>query len=286
MPEEALSGVMALNFEIRREKHAIGEFIARMQFAKDVGAPTFAKIVSVLKEVAADLDLPAPLNVQSFVFAIGNPAGPPPSPMGGSGFQRFSSNGEVACSLVCDPNSIAFTLREYDRWMATLPVIAETFSRIGREYLAEVPAIRLFSVQYINEFRAVSPETSNTAELFRAQSKWIAPFSYESGEPWHCHVGQFIPSDGDHRYLVNVNCDISPNTLPGEDQARYYARVLILAARHYDIPGNGPLIVDVESLRSVIEENFNDTHSLEKRMLGEIISDEYLAIMGEGANEH
>ena len=286
MPETAHGGMMALNFEIRREKHAIGEFVAKMQFASDVGGQTFAKIASLLKEVAAELDLPAPLNVQSFIFAIGNPPGPPPSSMGGSGFQRFSTNGEVACSLVCDSNSITFTLREYDSWSAVLPVITDTFSRIGTAYLAEVPAIRMFSVQYVNEFRATNPKTSSAAEIFRKSSKWISPFSYESDQPWHCHVGQFIPTGGDYRHLMNVNCDISPNIMPGEDVALNYARVLILAACHYDLPDVGPLIVDVESLRLAIETNFNDSHSLEKMLLGEIISDEYLAIMGEGANEY
>lgn len=284
--EMAKSGIMALNYDIRREQHAIGEFSARMQFANGVGAQTFAKVTLLLKVAADKLDLPAPLNLQTFSIAVGNPLTPPPAAMSGSGYQRFSSNGEIACSLVCDFSSITLTLREYDRWHNVLPQIVETFSTIGAAYLAEVPAISVFSVQYVNEFRAKNSEFTNTAELFQKDSKWISPFSFASEQPWHCHVGQFIPTDGPYRFLLNLNCDISPNIMPGERIARNYARILIMAGCYYDLPQIGPLIVSEENLQSSIEKNFNDAHSLEKRILGEIISNEYLALMGDGAHEH
>lgn len=279
---------MALNYDIRRETHAIGEFSATLKFAGPVGTQAFANVLARLKEAAERLELPAPMNFQVLNFAIGDPniPMPPPLAMSGGGFQRFLPNGEVACSLRCDPDSIIFSLREYDRWHNVLPKIVETFSAIGEAYLAEIPAIRSFGVQYLNEFRSKSPEFRDATELFKSESKWIASFAKGSDEAWHCHVGQFVKAGDNHRYLVNVNCDIAPNVAPGEQVAHNYARVLILAVRNYDLPDFGPLVVDVENLAKAIESNFDDAHSQEKCILGEVISDDYLAIMGEGANEH
>lgn len=62
--------------------------------------------------------------------------------------------------------------------------------------------------------------------------------------------------------------------------------MLILTANQYDLADAGPLIVDVDNVAGEIERNFNAAHSLEKQLLNEIVSDEYIAIMGDGANEH
>lgn len=142
---------MALNYQLRREKHAIGEFIATLKFSAAVSAPTFAKIVPLLNEAAKELDLPAPMNVQVFNVAFGTPQMPPPP--SGTGFQRFAANGEIACSLWCDGDSISLTFRDYDRWKYILPKIVKTFSKIVPGYMAQVPAIHSFAVQYLNEFR-------------------------------------------------------------------------------------------------------------------------------------
>ena len=279
---------MTLNYDIRRETHAIGEFSATLKFAGPVGTQAFANVLVRLKEAADRLELPAPMNFQVLNFAIGDPniPMPPPIAMNGGGFQRFLPNGEIACSLRCDPDSIIFSLREYDRWHHVLPKIVETFAAIGEAYLSEIPAVRSFGVQYLNELRSKTAEHRDATELFKSESKWIASFASGSDEAWHCHVGQFLQTGENQRYLVNVNCDIAPNIGPGEQAAHNYVRVLILAVRNYDLPDFGPLMVDVENFASAIESNFNDAHSLEKCILGQVISDDYLAIMGEGASEY
>ncbi len=276
---------MTLNYDIRREAHAIGEFSATLRFFRGVGVKTYSNVVPLLTDAAKALDLPAPMNVQVFNIGIGNaPALPPPAP--GGGFQRFAADGEIAASLWCDQESITFTLREYERWDKVLPSLIKTFSKIAPAYMEEVPAIRMFSLQYINEFKAKPQGFTRTDELFKKNNAWIAPFSFGSEQPWHCHVGQFIPSDGPYRYLINLNCDVMPKAFAPDNLIKNYVKVLILAACHYDLPEKGPLIAKVEDLPSLIEDNLNRAHSMEKKLLGEVISDEYLAIMGEGANEH
>jgi hypothetical protein len=280
---------MELNYNIRRESHAIGEFSATLKFAAPVGPSAFTRVLARLSECAQKLDLPAPMNIQVLNFAVGGPMMPPhaaPFALSGNGFQRFLPNGEIASSLRCDQDSIVITIREYERWHTVLPQIVDTFGVIGEEYLPEVPAIISFSVQYLNEFKAKTPEVVEASEIFKAESRWVAKFGPTSDQPWHCHVGRFIPGDSSYRYLVNVNCDIVHTPAPGDAQAHNYARILILAVRNYDLPDVGPLVISVENFRAELERNYNDIHSLEKRILGEVISDDYLAIMGDGANEH
>lgn len=278
---------MALNYELRREPHhAIGEFSAIIRFANGISASTFAKVVGELNQVAKELDLPAPVNLHSVTIAIGNSNGPKPEPINSTGFQRFASNGEVACALVCDAETITFTLRDYERWDKVLPVLTNQIARLAAIYATQVPAVRSFLVQYLNEFRAKGPHIMLTDELFKGESRWLAPIGRYNEHPWHCHVGEFQNADVNYRHLVNVNFDISPNTFTQGHPPLNYAKLLILAANQYDLPNAGPLIVDVDNIAGEIERNFNTAHSLEKRLLNEIISDEYIALMGEGANEH
>lgn len=275
---------MALNFELRRKAHAIGEFTATLAFSRPVSGLAFAKVIDRLKEVALRLDLPAQMNVSVLNISVGpKPESFPPS---GLGFQRFASNGEIECSLWCDPDNINFTLRNYDRWQTVLPKILDALEHIIPGYMTEVPAVRAFQVQYLNEFASKDLAEGVVSEVFRAGNQWVAPFSYSCVQPWHCHVGQFINSDVQSRFLININCDVMPNPWPINDLTRNYVRVLILASRLYDLPERGPLIISLENLSVVLRENFNAVHSLEKKILGEIISNEYLDQMGEGARDY
>jgi len=275
---------MALNFKLRRDAHAIGEFTATLAFSRSVSVRAFAKVIERLKEAAKTLDLPAQMNVQVFNIPVGPTTEPPPP--GGLGFQRFASNGEIECSLWCDSDNISLTLRNYDRWHMVLPKIVEALVHIAPAYMAEVPAIRAFQVQYLNEFASKNSAEGVTAEIFRPDSRWIAPFSYSSAQPWHCHVGQFLPFDDKSRFLININCDVAPLPWPINPMTRNYVKVLILASRQYDLPSKGPLVTTTEKLSDVLNENFNTAHSLEKKLLSEIIADEYLDQMGEGARDH
>ena len=148
---------MSLNYGLRRQRHAIGEFTASISFFQPVSAATFAAVVATLKEVAAHLDLPAQMPIQVFQFTVGQvPAGalPPAGTPTGVGFQRFSKEGEIAESLMCDADSITYVLREYTVWEVVGPRITEAFEALAARYISEVPAIQSVRVQYLNEFRA------------------------------------------------------------------------------------------------------------------------------------
>lgn len=272
---------MGLNYDIRRPNHAIGEFTATLTFFGSVGAPTFARVQPLLAEVAKQLDLPATMNIQVLNFSFGNNSAPPPPT--GTGYQRFAGNGEVACSLWCDASSITLTVRDYKRWEIELANIINAFSQIAPAYMVEVPAIHSFTVQYLNEFRAKDEVTRIASELFKRNNGWVYPRAFENSEPWHCHVGEFLKAEPPSRLLVNVNCDASLASIPPEQIVKHYVKVLILVAKHYDLPGIGPLIAKIEDLEQILRKNFDSIHDVEKKLLREIISDDYLEIMGDGA---
>mgnify|MGYP000850985644 FL=1 len=280
----ACGNAMALNFQLRRDAHAIGEFTATLAFARPVGAAAFAKVVERLKEASEKYNLPAQMNVQAFFIKVGN--SPEPPPPGGMGFQRFAENGEIACSLWCDSDSMALTIRDYDRWDNARSKVVEAFGHIAPAYMAEVPAVRAFQVQYLNEFASKDSAEQPAAEIFRPSSRWLSPYSYESLQPWHCHVGQFIPSDESSRFLVNINCDVAPQPFPPTEATRNYVKALILVSRQYDLHGVGPLVIEADKLQLILEQNFDAAHALEKTLLGELISDPYLDVMGEGARDN
>ena len=274
---------MQLNYALRRDRHAIGEFTAIVQLFQSISTATFSSsVVPLLREFASELDLPAPMPIQTFQVAIGHPAAEVPmaSPATGVGFQRFSPEGEVAESLLCDCDSMTYQLREYTVWEDVRPKLVDIFSRLMEQYVVEVPAVHSIRVQYLNEFLANSPDVQSSAELFQADSRWIAPFSHESAEPWHCHIGQYIPVDGNLRHLVNVNCDVALRQSTPDAPAVKYVKVLVFAGCYYNIAGGKPLILVSGEIRDKLYENFDMAHDLEKKVLRQVVSAEYLSEMG------
>jgi uncharacterized protein (TIGR04255 family) len=274
---------MALNFEMRREKHAIGEFSAALRFFRPVGFETFAAVKAEAADQAKRIGLPTPLRQQIIQVAVGQPGQISPIPtIEGTGFQSFAKDGELDTALLCEADSIVYTLHNYSRWEHVLPEIVQTFSALGKKYFVEVPALKAFSVQYINEFRSVGPGLSSTAELFRQPNKWIAPFHGKSRELWHCHVGEFQAVDSHSRYLVNVNVDVNLANTQDRDFQSTVVRVLILVSLNYDLPGQSPLAISAEELEQTLRQKFTQAHTLEKEIVRQVFADEYVEAMGAG----
>lgn len=274
---------MSLSYELRREQHAIGEFTASLHFFQPVSAPIFSAVTDVLKGLAGQLNLPALIQMPLFQFTLGPQGagfGSPDGQSGGLGFQRFSPSGEVEESVVCNAASITYVLRDYTVWEKVGPNIVNLFSKLAFEYIKEVPAIESIRVQYLNEFSSKEGSTQSAAELFRDGNGWVAPIVCGSNQSWHSHVGVYIPHDANERRLVNVNCDISPRPSPGERGPRTDAKVLVFAGCFFNVPGGRPLVVSADGLADAIKTKFDEAHALEKSILGDLISDDYLKAIG------
>jgi uncharacterized protein (TIGR04255 family) len=177
-------------------------------------------------------------------------------------------------------------IRDYDCWGTTLPLLLDVFTRIGSVYLSEVPAIKSVTVQYLNEFRARTTEVQEAREIFRQGSNWLAPFYIDAKDFWHSHAGIYEPISDNSRFLLNFNADVVSQAFLGESEARLYAKALILSAIHFDILGQSPWVVEENAFLSGLSDRLNDVHRREKQLLAEVISDSYLAVMGEGADEY
>lgn len=274
---------MTLKFELRRTQHAIGEFTATLQFFNTISPVGFTSVLEALKHEADALNLPAAMPVNVFQIAIGQPFSMPPATAQqstGAKYQRFSSNGEAAESLMCDLASITYSLREYTTWDEVKPRLVGIMSSLASVYIREVPAIQSIRLQYLNEFKASSPDTTSSSEIFQDNSPWISGFHQKQNDAWHSHVGAFIAATDTQRSLVNVNCDVAPAQFPQQDGLYLSANVLILAGCYYNIIGKSPLIVEANDIKMVLNDKFEEAHKLEKDVLRDVISDRYLEAIG------
>lgn len=271
---------MTVNFELRRPKHAIGEFAGSVTLFQPVSPTTFGKVTLELEKLAEEMRLPR--QIQSLPAHVTSEAPFLGAPLQAaiSGYQRYSEDGEVAISLICDPQSITLSRRDYSRWHKVKPEMLTALSRLIEVYIREVPAISSIKVQYLHEFLANSDGVTTAAEIFRGDSRWLAPFHQEQAGSWHCHTGVYLPEEGDRRQLVNINCDVTDVQSHPQEPSRLYVKALIMAGCFYNITGKRPLNVNSMTLPSSLEENFEASHVLEKSVLEQLVSDEYLAQMG------
>jgi uncharacterized protein (TIGR04255 family) len=268
-----------LNYELRRSHHAIGECSVHVKFFQQLPPHAFAEIVTAVSGLGQRLNLPAPVNVQLFQIPIGNVPIMSPTPMGTIGFQRFAPDGEVERSLIVNGDTVSFTFRDYVRWEDHLDEIVAIFDEIAQIFIKSVPAIHSVRLQYINELRSRQPNTELAGEIFRSGTRWVSPIGFDTPENWHCHTGKFFNIDQSKRHLVNVNADITTRPKP-DGVPSNFVQLIIMAGVHFDIPGSQPLIVSADSCRATIRSVLDEAHTLEKRVLAEVVSDEYLKAMG------
>jgi uncharacterized protein (TIGR04255 family) len=245
--------------------------------------PTFQKVTEALKSIAEELDLPAVLPHQSFTVPFGLAPSTPPmvQPMAGLSYARYAKTGEIFKSIMCEPNSIKFSLRDYDGWNSTISELKDIFGRIIPAYIEESPAIQVISLVYANSFRANDPEEVVFNEIFREGSRFLPSFAFDSREAWHSHIGFFEPTKHGSRHLLNANADITLDGWPGEIIRGPSARLLILATEQFDLPGYPPLVIEKENFMGQIQDSLERIHALEKSVLRATLSDEYLALIGD-----
>lgn len=269
---------MTLQYILRHRNHAIGNFTASLEFANGLLASQFSPVAARMGEIATDLGLlgrtppgqmirfgPAELQEE-----------PPAMP---TGYQRFAPDGSPEAILICDSDSINLSLFKYERWEVHAPQIVDTFSSLADAYLPAAGSVKGIKLQYLNEFAAASEAVQSSSELFKKGSKWIAPFALETDEFWHCHIGRFIPIDDHQRNLVNVNCDILQIQASSTEPGRRHVKVLVLAACYYNLNREG-LELSNGDLKSKLAADLKAAHALERETLAEVISDDYLEIMG------
>lgn len=268
-----------MNFEMRRENHAIGEFSATIELFSEISNEAFLNTKKIASNIAKELGLPVPVKQQGFQFSVGPEMSAKPVSVEAIGYQKFAPDGEVDTLFLCEQNKLTVTLHSYVSWIETKKLLKSIFEPLLDSYLDDVPAIKNVSLQYVNEFRSLSPHPTKADEMFRPESKWIPEFCRNSEQNWHTHGGIFKPN-GDSRFLINVNLDMRTIESPELDFPVSALNNLILIRLGYDVPGKPPLVLEVENRWEVLENNLDQVHTLEKDTLFEIYSDEYLQSIG------
>jgi hypothetical protein len=141
-------------------------------------------------------------------------------------------------------------------------------------------------IQYTNEFRAKSPETKSARELFRPGTGWLAPDVLTRDELWHCHVGEFRTVSPSLRYLINVDSDVTAAQFVGDELASLSVKVMLLCGCFYDVPGGERRDLTSLDLREMLADDLNAAHKLERDTLKEVLSDEYLSLMGADKDDY
>lgn len=269
---------MTLAFKQRRDHHAIGDFRAEIGFFRSVGASTFAKVVLEMEAYARENKLPASLNQQVIAIELSPSQSVQSQPH--SGWQRFSSDGQVEIAIVCHDSGLQYIKRDYSSWPQVRAELAIFFERMCTIYMAEVPAVISFSLSYLNQFRTQNSLYNSGQELIREGTGWVVPNIARFEDAWHSHTGCFELLADNERRLINVNVDCTQQSLPNKDTLETYISVLIAIAQRYDILGKSPLVIPPNLIKEQILGNFDKAHEKEKQVLAEIFSDPYLQMMG------
>lgn len=138
---------MNLAFELRRPRHAINEFLGSVRLFDAINPVVFMKVAEKLERLSEELRLPA-LIPQSDAETIGFG-----SDLGQYrvGYRRFAQDGEVSAALVCDPQSVTLSRRDYTTWDDIGSEMISAFKGLLEIYITDVPAINSFRLQYENE---------------------------------------------------------------------------------------------------------------------------------------
>lgn len=265
---------MPLNFVIADKRHAITEFQATLRFVGSLDPVDMTEVAVALEKVAADLNLPAKLVVPSFKLEVlGGPAIAPPTVS--YGYQRFAPDGKIDARIAADANSITYVSRDYAGWASVRNSLADFVAAVGLPFFKRSQLVASCLLQYTNEFYSKAEGYHSVVEIFRDQSPWVSGIARSSSDLWHSHVGQFIPN-GPSKDLVNVNVDVVLATNQDREGDFTQARLLILAARQFDVPGGKPQIFLPEEARESALSIFDEVHNLEKDVLRSTLSESYL----------
>lgn len=270
---------MTLEFAICREKHAIAEFQATVRFTEPLDPGSFGDVSQAVTKTSQKMNLPARVATPTFAFEFGQVGGakfsPPPINPLAIGFQRFATNGEIDERISADPISVSYVTRDYLGWEKTREVLSQALGEIAAQYAKRSLLVGTIQLQYSNEFSSLKNGFVPAQALFRKETRWVPPIFADLNDLWHSHVGMFLPGDG-FKNLVNVNVDAVFATTAERSEEFTNVKLLIVAARQFNTLGGRPLAVTASDMPTILLANLDAAHDLEKSVLFETLSDEYL----------
>ncbi|RJF98994.1 TIGR04255 family protein [Noviherbaspirillum saxi] len=185
--------------------------------------------------------------------------------MGGVVFQRMGKFGQVASQMVVSRNNCLIAINEYSRWDAILEAVMRYYKIVLPPILRE-KSIGSIALQYNDMFTwKDEPANLNLREVFKTDTPYLAPNSFEQKGLWHCHHGFIRDLEGvDGTCLDNINVSVVNNQ---DDRA-----IQILTSHKLTL--NSPLRIATKDYLQSIEKYQNILHQENKLVLGQLLSEE------------
>lgn len=188
--------------------------------------------------------------------------------VGGVVFQRMGKFGQVASQMVISRNNCLVAINEYSRWDPILEAVMRYFKIVLPSILKE-KSISSVALQYNDMFTwKDEPANLNLREVFRNNTPYLAPNSFEQKGLWHCHHGYVREiEDVEGTCLDNINVSVVNNQ---DDRA-----IQILTSHKLTL--KSPLRIATKDYLQSIEKYQNILHRENKSVLRKLLSDEVCA---------
>lgn len=226
--------------------------------------------IGAVGELYHDLkqDLPRRLPQVSFVVQPQSPLGMAvPQSVGGFVFDKVKNNGEQLHALSVVNNQVFFTITQYDSWDETWK-LAEKLLGIVLPGILLDNAIAKLHVNYVDRFYFDGPaEEANISDLLK-KSRFFSENAFNCQNYWHSYHGFFVPSESGN-ILENINISVIDRESP--DSSGKKRTVDILTTLRLDL--NTQIDAQGFSLEKIAG-HFSNVHSLNKKILSELLREE------------
>ncbi|MCP1931789.1 hypothetical protein [Bradyrhizobium elkanii] len=237
-------------------------------------SPAAVQALSRRRDLIAEL--PAVQNPEAFEFNMGaSGAAPQPKRMSGVQLAHLRPDGTPAWALRMMGPELAVDCSRYTRW-ARIWDTARGYLEGGIRAIVDAGVRRKVAVLghvVADQFEA-SRANYDLRDALR-ENRFLASMAFGAGATWHNHVGWFEPvHDSSRSWLNQLNIDVfrEPTT----------ARLLLQITHNQEIRLQPP--VDIENISDLIDETMNALHSQNKRVLGDILTNEMAKQIGLDLN--
>jgi uncharacterized protein (TIGR04255 family) len=226
--------------------NAIEAMVISAQFTQEVSQTLINRMIREVERLTTSLGMIDRQNLTGFHVRISND-GPvsQPTTLNGVQFQRRSlvknGDGAVEQALVLQfeisPGGLTFQTWRYESWEKELPQALKLLTA-ALNIAANSAAIASLRVEYLDRFVFEGdPNDANVSDLLKSDSKWLAPFIFDAGNLWHCHVGRFADIGEKDRKLLLVNVDAQDLTRPDNLAGRRSLMMVTVAEKQFVKPG-------------------------------------------------
>lgn len=192
-----------------KSEHAVVGAVFVLELAARISEEKIKAIATAYRD-RDDLKVLLPKLSRSENFSMRVTPGAATRPTSGSRslrLERFAPDGNPVLELSVGGEAVMFTSNDYQRWSIDWPQAREVFTWLV-PYLTPAPGIRVFGLQYVDEFYINGEVNAFRGEMLFKDGLLPTQLLTKEGR-WHCHTGWFDPGpQGGERLLTNANINV------------------------------------------------------------------------------